>query len=128
MNELFAVQGVNKRFRNRMVLEDVSFSVREGEILGLIGPNGAGKTTLFECLAGLMTDNGGTLKYRGKELAPLRRKDALFYLPDSISPWEEQSVHWVLGFFARLYPINNLKIDELLEPLRLEPFCCRSIN
>jgi len=128
VNELFAVQGVNKRFRNRMVLEDVSFSVREGEILGLIGPNGAGKTTLFECLAGLMTDNGGTLKFRGKELAPLRRKDALFYLPDSISPWEEQSVLWVLGFFARLYPTNNLKVNELLEPLRLNSVMKSSIK
>src|SRR5258707_1540058 len=125
---LLTARGICKRYGAAKVLDGVGFDVREGEVLGLIGPNGAGKTTLFECLAGLMTDNGGTLKFRGKELAPLRRKDALFYLPDSIGPWEEQSVRWILGFFARLYPTNNLKVDELLEPLRLNSVLKSSIK
>ena len=62
MNELVKVEGVTKLFKDRRVLDDVSFSVRQGEVLGLIGPNGAGKTTLFECLAGLLPANGGTIK------------------------------------------------------------------
>ena len=116
MNELFRVDQITKRFGNRLVLNDVSFAVREGEVLGLIGPNGAGKTTLFECLAGLLPANGGTLKYREQILPPLKRKDALFYLPDAIVPWTEQPVRWVLGFFEQLY---SGSAAELIEPLRL---------
>ena len=69
VNELLIVEGVTKRFKNRCVLDDVGFSVRAGEVLGLIGPNGAGKTTLFECLAGLMPANAGTVKFAGHVLA-----------------------------------------------------------
>ncbi len=101
------------------MLEDVSFSVRAGEILGLIGPNGAGKTTLFECLAGLMNAEGGTLKYQGRVLPPARRKDALFYLPDAIAPWAQQTVQWALRFFERLYARGDVKVETLIEPLRL---------
>lgn len=121
MNNLLSVERVSKRFKNRRVLEEISFSVRAGEILGLIGPNGAGKTTLFECLAGLMTAQGGMVKYHDRALPPARRKDALFYLPDAIIPWAQQSVRWALGFFARLYPGSDVKVAALIEPLRLEP-------
>jgi ABC-2 type transport system ATP-binding protein len=120
MNELLTVEGVSKRFQDRSVLEDVSFSVREGEVLGLIGPNGAGKTTLFECLAGLMAANQGLVKYHDKTLLPTHRKEALFYLPDAIMPWARQSVKWILGFFEKLYPRSKLRVSELIEPLRLE--------
>jgi ABC-2 type transport system ATP-binding protein len=88
MDNLLTVAGVTKRFGNRLVLQDVGFSVRSGEVLGLIGPNGSGKTTLFECLAGLMPTNAGTIKANNKELTLSRRKEALFYLPDAISPWQ----------------------------------------
>jgi len=116
MNELFRVDQITKRFGNRPVLNEVSFAVREGEVLGLIGPNGAGKTTLFECLAGLLPANGGTVKYREQVLPPLKRKDALFYLPDAIVPWTEQPVRWVLRFFEQLY---GGSAAEMIEPLRL---------
>ena len=115
----FTVTGVTKRFRNRTVLEDVGFSVRGGEILGLIGPNGAGKTTLFECLAGLIPANSGILKSNNSELAPSQRKDTLFYLPDAILPWAEQPVGWVLGFFRKLYGRSERDAAELAGPLRL---------
>lgn len=102
------------------MLEEISFSVRTGEVLGLIGPNGAGKTTLFECLAGLMAANAGTVKYHEQTLPPSRRKEALFYLPDGITPWGQQTVAWVLGFFEKLYPRSDVNVQELIEPLRLE--------
>jgi ABC-2 type transport system ATP-binding protein len=121
VNKLLSVENISKRFKDRRVLEEISFSVRAGEILGLIGPNGAGKTTLFECLAGLMSAHTGVVKYRDQPLPPARRKDALFYLPDAIMPWAQQSVRWALGFFARLYPRSDVKVATLVEPLRLEP-------
>lgn len=120
MSELLTVHGVTKRFKNRCVLKDVSFSVRAGELLGLIGPNGAGKTTLFECLAGLMPASAGTVKFQGSELSVARRRERLFYLPDAILPWAEQSVEWVLEFFERLYQRSDLNVSSLTGPLRLK--------
>ncbi len=119
-NELLTVEGLSKRFRDRRVLEDISFSVRAGEVLGLIGPNAAGKTTLFECLAGLLAADTGTVTHQEKALPPERRKEVLFYLPDGIVPWERQPVSWALGFFEKLYPRSDVRVAELVEPLRLE--------
>jgi ABC-2 type transport system ATP-binding protein len=94
--------GMTKRYGRRTVLDNAGFAVREGEVLGLIGPNGAGKTTLFECLAGLLPVDAGTVEFRGAPLPPELRKEALFYLPDAIRPWPEQPVEWVLSFFAEI--------------------------
>jgi ABC-type multidrug transport system ATPase subunit len=120
VNELLIVEGVTKRFKARRVLEDVSFSVRAGEVLGLIGPNGAGKTTLFECLAGLMPANAGKVEFQKQLLPPSHRKEHFFYLPDAILPWAEQSVKWVLGFFEKLYQRADLNVASLAEPLKLD--------
>ena len=116
---LLTVNGLSKRFGARAVLQNVSFSVRQGEVLGLIGPNGAGKTTLFECLAGVLPSDGGELSMNEQRLAPTQRKTALFYLPDGITPWEQQSVIWALGFFERIYAAP-IKATELLNTLKLE--------
>ena len=119
MSALLTVEGVTKYFSSRRVLDEVSFSVQPGEVLGLIGPNGSGKTTLFECLAGLMAANSGVIKSNNKELIPSRRREALFYLPDAILPWAEQPVGWVLDFFRELYERSEEDASALVEPLRL---------
>ena len=93
---MLSVRGIQKRFGRRVVLEDVSFSVRPGEILGLIGPNGAGKTTLFECLAGLLPIDSGAV-------TPADRKPILYYVPDGIRPWPDQTLQWTTEFFERLF-------------------------
>ena len=116
---LLTVNGLSKKFGARAVLQNVSFSVRRGEVLGLIGPNGAGKTTLFECLAGVLPSDGGALIRNKQALAPGRRKSALFYMPDGVTPWAQQSVNWALGFFERLYAAP-VKAAELLNMLKLE--------
>src|SRR5215468_9323803 len=116
---LLTVNGLSKQFGARTVLQNVSFSVRQGEVLGLIGPNGAGKTTLFECLAGILPSDGGALSSNGQRLTSTQCKTALFYLPDGITPWAQQSVDWALGFFERLYA-SPIKATELLNALKLE--------
>lgn len=119
-NELLRVEGIGKRFKQRRVLKDINFSILDGEVLGLIGPNGAGKTTLFECLAGLMAATEGTIKFHEQALPVDSRKEALFYLPDAIVPWPQQSVKRVLSFFEKLYPRSRISVSELIEPLKLD--------
>jgi ABC-2 type transport system ATP-binding protein len=119
MAPLLTVTGLCKRFGPRRVLNEVSFSVHHGEVLGLIGPNGAGKTSLFECLAGLLHSDAGTVEFDKKILVPARRKHGLFYMPDAIVPWAEQTVKWALDFFQKLYGVSKTSVSGLVGPLRL---------
>ncbi|MGD1214559.1 MAG: ABC transporter ATP-binding protein [Terriglobales bacterium] len=68
MNTILEVRGVSKRFGGLVAVSDVSFSIDEGEILGLIGPNGAGKTTLFNVVNGVYKANQGTITFAGKDI------------------------------------------------------------
>ena len=117
---LLQVQGITKRYGASTVLEGAGFTVDEGEVLGLIGPNGAGKTTLFECLAGLLPTDGGSVEFRGEPLSAGRRKQKLFYLPDGIRPWADQPVRLVLAFFEALYGQPQGEGAALARDLKLE--------
>ena len=97
------VAGLTKCYGNEAALADVTFEVRAGEVLGLIGPNGAGKTTLLESVAGLVPADAGSIAWRGAPLPRARRRDFMFYMPDGIRPYRDQTVAWVLSFFAGVY-------------------------
>ena len=64
--------GMTRRFGGLVAVNDVSFTVRNGEVFGLIGPNGAGKTTLFNLMTGLIQPTSGRLRYRGADITALR--------------------------------------------------------
>jgi branched-chain amino acid transport system ATP-binding protein len=68
MNTILEVRGVSKRFGGLVAVSDVSFSIAEGEIVGLIGPNGAGKTTLFNVVNGVYKADQGTITFAGKDI------------------------------------------------------------
>ena len=68
---MLSIQNVSKTFGGFRALQGVSFEVREGELLGLIGPNGSGKTTLFNCISGALGPSGGSIRFRGEEIAGL---------------------------------------------------------
>src|SRR5947209_13724379 len=65
------VRGLSKRFGALRAVNEVSFAVEEGEILGLIGPNGSGKSTTFNCIAGLYAPSAGSITLEGNEIAGL---------------------------------------------------------
>jgi ABC-2 type transport system ATP-binding protein len=68
----------------------------------------------------LLPTNSGTFKYHGNSLSARGRKEALFYVPDGILPWAQQTVKWLLTFFERLYSQAPEKLAALAGPLRLE--------
>jgi branched-chain amino acid transport system ATP-binding protein len=68
---VLTVSGLTKQFGGFTALNDVSFEVKDGEILGLIGPNGSGKTTCFNCVSGVLAPTAGSVRFRGAELTGL---------------------------------------------------------
>jgi branched-chain amino acid transport system ATP-binding protein len=68
---MLSVRGLTRRFGGFAALNDVSFEVNAGEILGLIGPNGSGKTTCFNCVSGALAPTAGSIRFRGDEMAGL---------------------------------------------------------
>src|SRR5262245_48981195 len=97
-DSMVVVDRLTKAYGRLTALSDVSLTIRHGEVLGLIGPNGAGKTTLFECLAGVLPYDAGTVRIDGAVLPPRTRSSRIFYVPDGIAPWPAQSVGWALDF------------------------------
>ena len=66
---MLSVEGLTKRFGGFVAVNDVSFEVREGEILGLIGPNGSGKSTVFNLVSGMLAPTRGSVRFQGREIA-----------------------------------------------------------
>ena len=115
------VDGLTKRAGTVPALSGVSLTVRTGEVLGLLGPNGAGKTTLFECLAGVLPADAGTVSAGTRVLGTRERADELFYLPDAIAPWPSETVRWALDFTEGFFGGARARRDRLVEQLGLAP-------
>ena len=65
MKRILELEGVSKSFFQKLAVEDVSLTLNEGEVFGLLGPNGAGKTTLIRIINRIITQEKGTVKYKG---------------------------------------------------------------
>lgn len=107
---------LKKIFGNFMALQDVSFSVKRGQVFGLIGPNGAGKTTTLRIISGIIRNYEGKVSIFG--LSPIQAKDKglISYMPEDAFPYERLTGIENLEFFARLYgKNNNNRIEEMLK-------------
>lgn len=115
------VENLSKRFQAFWALRGASFSIQPGRILGLIGPNGSGKTTLFRCLAGVTPSTLGSVMADGVPIAPDHRKRILYFVPEGIRPWPDQSVGWVLRFTAGLHGASAAAVGDVTRALGLAP-------
>ena len=125
---MLQVRHFTKRYGRLTALNDVTFAVREGEVLGLIGPNGSGKTTLFECMGGVLPLDEGSLVRDGRPLADRDRASILFYLPDQIVPWPAQSVRWAIDFTLGFFGGRVHLRDEVIRRLDVEPLLDAAIG
>ena len=120
---MIEVSGFTKRYGRFTAVEDLSFGVRPGEVLGLVGPNGAGKTTTLRCLAGIIPATTGSIHIAGHDLTadPIAAKRALAFFPDEPRLFEYLTVRQHLAFVARIYdvPDHAPRADALLAELEL---------
>jgi ABC-2 type transport system ATP-binding protein len=125
---MLVVQHLHKRYGGIAALIDVSLTARPGEVLGLIGPNGAGKTTLFECIAGVLPADAGTVIAGGQPVPTERRGAHLFYMPDGIAPWASQRVGWALDFAVGFFGGDPATRSAVIERLQIGPLLERRIG
>jgi len=116
-----AVNHFGRKYGTFTAVEDLSFNVASGEIVGLIGPNGAGKTTTLRALAGILKPTSGSVSIDGHDLqsAPLEAKRRLAFMPDEPTLFEYLTVVEHLRLIGRLYGIGDIDrrlrrvVDEL---------------
>jgi ABC-type multidrug transport system ATPase subunit len=122
------IASLTKFYGEQLALEDVGFSVQAGEILGLIGPNGAGKTTLLEAITGLVPVDSGEIRFRDQPLPAHRRRDVIFYLPDGIRPYVDQTAEQALAFFAGVYRRSADEVSEIVSTVGLRPVLVKRVH
>lgn len=115
---IIEVQNVRKEFGSQTVIKDVSFSIREGSIVGLLGPNGSGKTTMIRLMNGVIDPSGGNIQVLG--MNPAENGDKARQLSgivtESASLYHEMSAWENLKFFASIYgATDDNRIKYLLE-------------
>ena len=118
------VKGLTKVFKSLKAVDNVSFCMYRGEILGLLGPNGAGKTTIIHMLLGLTTPTAGEVNIFGQHLAKYRKEimQEANFSSNYVSMPNSLTVIECLKVFARLYRVKNKeeKIAELLHIFEIE--------
>jgi ABC-2 type transport system ATP-binding protein len=122
------ISAITKFYGEQAALQDVGFPLRPGEVLGLIGPNGAGKTTLLEAIAGLLSVDSGKIRFNGRSVPPQRRREIIFYLPDGVRPWGDQTVAQALAFFAGVYRRPAAAASDIVSMTGLRPVLAKRIH
>src|SRR3954463_7346650 len=104
-----AVHHLKRAYGEVAAVDDLSFAVASGEIVGLIGPNGAGKTTTLRSLAGILRPTSGRVRIDGHDLvdAPLEARRRLAFMPDEPHLFEYLTVEEHLRLVARLYAVDD---------------------
>ncbi len=117
------VRGLNKRFGDKHVVNDLTLQVARGEIFGFLGPNGSGKTTSIRIMCGLLTPDSGSGTCLGydivKQSGEIKRR--VGYMTQRFSFWEDLSIRENLDFVARMYgmPERRAAVDRAIDGLGL---------
>jgi Cu-processing system ATP-binding protein len=113
---MIRVEHLTKRFGKWTAVNDVSFSVREGEVFALLGPNGSGKTTTLKSIAGLVIPNAGSVSVHGLDVQrhPKEARRFMSYLPQRVLFPETLTAREVVAFHCRLRGVPQQRVDDIL--------------
>ena len=108
---MIEVQGLTKRYGSKVAVDDISFTVNKGEILGFLGPNGAGKSTTMNILTGYLSSNIGSVKIGEYDILedPMKAKAKIGYLPENPPLYMDMTVKEYLDF---VYDLKKVKIPR----------------
>lgn len=114
---IIEAKNLTKRYRDRVAIEELTFSVEEGEILGFLGPNGAGKTTTMRILTGFLPPSEGNATIAGFDVfeQPIEVKRRLGYLPETPPLYPEMTARAYLRFVARLKGVPSRELGSEIE-------------
>jgi ABC-2 type transport system ATP-binding protein len=112
-------RNLEKHFPGVFAVQNLSFSVREGEIFGLVGPDGAGKTTVLRLLAGVMPPGGGMAMIDGIDVVadPDQAKQHLSYMPQRFGLYEDLTVDENIRFYADIFEVPEMVREDRIGPL-----------
>lgn len=111
------VNNVSKRFNDKLVLDNVSFKVKEGEIFGFIGPNGAGKSTLINIITNILAPDSGKVEVCGFDVMKysLKSKACIGFVPQDLALIEDLNAKDNLEYFGALYGLKGSLLKERMQ-------------
>ncbi len=114
---MIEVQDLTRRYGSRIAVQDVSFRVDRGEVVGFLGPNGAGKTTTLRVITGLLAPTAGTVTVDGIDLGkdPIVAARRLGYMPEGVPLYREMRVHEYLRYRAALKGLPRRQIGQAVD-------------
>ena len=116
ITEMLDIKNLRKSFGSLVAVDDVSFTLKPGQLVGLLGPNGAGKTTTVSMIAGLVTPEKGEVLIDGARLSgdtdPKKRQIGL--VPQDLALYDELSARSNLRFFGALYGLSGSALDKAI--------------
>mgnify|MGYP004498598003 FL=1 len=128
MNNVISVKNLTKKYKKLTAIDNLSFDVHEGEILGLLGPNGSGKSTTINCLLSLLNFEQGTIKIFNKEMTPesydIKRNIGVIF--QEVAVFDELTIYENIDYFCGLYITDKNKraayIEDAIKLVGLEEF------
>ena len=122
MENIIEVKNLTKKYKNLKAVDDLSFEVKKGEILGLLGPNGSGKSTTINCLLSLLNYQNGSIKIFGEEMTPTSYeiKKQIGVIFQEIAVFEELTVYENIDYFCGLYISDkSLRKSYVMDAIKL---------
>lgn len=122
MKNIIEIKNLTKEYKNLKAIDNLSFEVYEGEILGLLGPNGSGKSTTINCLLSLLNFSSGTIKIFDKNMSPnlYEVKKEIGVVFQDVAVFEELNVYDNINYFCGLYISDKLLRKEyVLDAIKL---------
>ena len=114
---MISVQNLSKSFGGFCAVNDISFTVKPGEILGFLGPNGAGKSTTMKMLTGFLAPTQGEVEVMGYNVSddPVSAKQVLGYLPEGAPSYSDMTVKASLAFVARIRGFSGAELEQSID-------------
>jgi len=126
------LSNIQKRYNQQIAVDDISFEVHPGEIVGFLGPNGAGKSTTLKMIAGILASDAGKITINNLEVGvdAINAKKLVGYLPESNALYKDLYVKEYLQFLGNVHVLKNIpeRIKEVIELLQLGPMQQKKIG